>query len=64
VSGPAGKVKAGATFCDGTCALCSKAAHAPIAPSGGTVHDALCLCETKASSNCAVKQSSAWYARR
>jgi hypothetical protein len=64
VSGLAGKVKAGASFCDGARALCSKAARAPIARTGGTVHDALCLCETKASSNCAVKQSSARYARR
>lgn len=45
VNGLAGKLQAGATFCDGTYALCIKAACAPIASTGGTVDNALCSCE-------------------
>src|ERR1700759_890335 len=45
VDGLAGKLKAGATFCEGAYALCIKAACAPIASTDGTVDNALCSCE-------------------
>jgi hypothetical protein len=46
VGGLAGKLKAAATFCDGTYALCIKAPCAPIASSDGhEIDSALCSCE-------------------
>lgn len=41
----AGKLKAEATFCDGTYALCIKAPCVAIPSTGGTVDNALCSCE-------------------
>ena len=48
VGGLAGKLKAAATFCDGTYALCIKAPCAPITTrSGGSkvIDSALCSCD-------------------
>jgi hypothetical protein len=45
VDGLSGKLKAAATFCDGTYALCIKAPCVAIPSTGGTVDNALCSCE-------------------